>query len=134
VTTFADENGEIQDYDDLRGLAALHPRRCAMLSVFLLSLTGIPPLAGFFAKFGLFQAAFRGGYAELAVIGVIASIISVYYYLRPIIALYASEPAVVCRDVAAQSETLLLVGCAALVFILGVYPTPLLSLVAQIIP
>jgi NADH-quinone oxidoreductase subunit N len=134
VTTFADENGEMQDYDDLRGLAALHPRRCALLSVFLLSLTGIPPLAGFFAKFGLFQAAFRGGYAELAVIGVIASIISVYYYVRPVIALYAAESASVCRDVAAQSETLLLVGCAAAIIILGVYPTPLLTLVAQIIP
>jgi len=134
ITTFADENGEIQDYDDLRGLATLHPRRCAMLTVFLLSLTGIPPLAGFFAKFGLFQAAFRGDYAELAVIGVIASIISVYYYLRPIIALYSSEPALVCRDVAAQSETLLLVGCAVVIVILGVYPAPLLALVAQIVP
>ncbi len=134
ITTFADENGEIQSYDDLRGLAALHPRRCAMLSVFLLSLTGIPPLAGFFAKFGLFQAAFRSGYVELAVIGIIASVISVYYYLRPIIVLYSSEPALVCRDVAAQSETLLLVGCAVVIVILGVYPAPLLELVAQIVP
>lgn len=134
ITTFADKNGEIQDYDDLRGLAALHPRRCALLAVFLLSLTGIPPLAGFFAKFGLFQAAFRGGYAELAVIGVIASIISVYYYLRPLIALYTPEPAVVCRDVAAQAETLLLVGCAVTILILGVFPSPLLTLVAQILP
>ena len=134
VTTFADESGEIQDYDDLRGLAALHPRRSAMLSVFLLSLTGIPPLAGFFAKFGLFQAAFRGGYAELAIIGVVASIISVYYYLRPIIALYSPEPAVVCRDVAAQSETLVLVGCAVIILLLGIYPAPLLTLVGLIVP
>lgn len=134
ITTFADENGEIQDYGDLRGLSALHPWRCALLSVFLLSLAGIPPLAGFFAKFGLFQAAFRGGYAELAVIGVIASIISVYYYLRPLIALYTPEPAVVCRDFAASAETLLLVGCAVTILILGVFPSPLLTLVAQILP
>ncbi len=134
VTTFADEKGEIQDYHDLRGLAALYPRRAALLSVFLLSLTGIPPLAGFFAKFGLFQAAFRGNYAELAVIGVMASVISVYYYLRPIIALYATEPNLICREVTAQSETLLLAGCAVLIVLLGVYPAPLLALVVQIIP
>lgn len=134
VTTFADENGELQDYEDLRGLASLYPRRSAMLSVFLLSLTGIPPLAGFFAKFGLFEAAFRGGYAELAVIGVFASIISVYYYLRPIIALYSPESAVICRDVAARRETLVLVGCSLLILALGVYPAPLLSLVELVIP
>lgn len=134
VTTLADEKGEIQNYDDLRGLAAVYPRRSALLSIFLLSLTGIPPLAGFFAKFGLFQAAFRGGYAELAVIGVIASIVSVYYYVRPIIALYSPEPAVACGDSASQSETLLLVGCAVLILFLGVYPAPLLTLVGTIIP
>lgn len=134
ITTFATDEGEIQDYEDLRGLAALYPRRCAVLAVFLLSLAGIPPLAGFFAKFGLFRAAFRGGYAELAVIGVIASVISVYYYLRPLIALYTAEPEVMFREQVARIEMVLLVCCALVIFVLGIYPVPLLSLVAQIIP
>lgn len=134
VATLATSSGEVQDYDELRGLGALYPKRCALLAVFLLSLAGIPPLAGFFAKFGLFQAAFRGGYAELAVIGVIASIISVYYYLRPLIVLFTPEERVLPREDSGYPEFTLLVIAALALILFGIYPAPLLDLVSGILP
>ncbi len=134
VTTLATTTNEIQDYDELRGLGALYPRRCALLAVFLLSLAGIPPLAGFFAKFGLFQAAFRAGYAELAVIGVVASILSVYYYLRPLIVLFTPEERVLPREAAGYPELTLLFFAAVVLILFGLYPAPLLSLVSVVLP
>lgn len=134
ITSFAGERGELQEYEDLRGLGYLHPRRSAALAAFLLSLAGIPPLAGFFAKFGLFRAALQNGYAELAVIGIAASLISVYYYLRPLVVLFMQEGETVPLEHGSRMEYLLLAGCFAAVLLLGVYPGPLLDLVALVLP
>lgn len=78
--------------EDLRGLGREKPLLAAVMAVLLLSLTGIPPTLGFFGKFFLFSAAVKQGLIWLAVWGVIGSIISVYYYLRPIVAMYMEEP------------------------------------------
>ncbi|MDX2480467.1 MAG: NADH-quinone oxidoreductase subunit N [Desulfuromusa sp.] len=134
VTSFALETEEIQDYNDLRGLGYLHPRRSIVLAVFMFSLAGIPPLAGFFAKFGLFQAALRTGYPELAVIGVFVSLVSVYYYLRPIIVLFMQERSAYQLRSGSCGEYLLLAGCFIAILVLGVYPGPLLNLVAHVLP
>ncbi len=134
VTSWALGNDEIQDYSDLRGLGYLHPRRSSALAVFLLSLAGIPPLAGFFGKFGIFYAALQQGYAELAVIGVCASLASLYYYLRPIIVLFMQERNARQLRSGAGSEYLLLAVCCAAILFLGVYPGPLLDLIGRILP
>lgn len=133
VTSWALENEEIQDYDDLRGLGYLHPRRSSALAMFLLSLAGIPPLAGFFGKFGVFHAALQHGYLELAVIGVFASLISLYYYLRPIIVLFMQEKQAHHLRSGCGEEFLLLGTCCAAILFLGVYPGPLLELLKQIL-
>jgi NADH-quinone oxidoreductase subunit N len=78
--------------EDLRGLAKDKPWLALSMTVLLLSLTGIPPTIGFFGKFIIFSAAVKQGLIWLAVWGVIGSIISVYYYLRPIVAMYMEEP------------------------------------------
>ncbi len=134
VTSFALENEEIQDYPDLRGLGYLHPWRSAALAAFMFSLAGIPPLAGFFAKFGLFQSALRNGYAELAVIGVFASLVSVYYYLRPIIVLFMQEDSRGQLRSGSHEEYLLLAGCFAAIMLLGIFPGPLLDLIVKVLP
>lgn len=134
LTSFATEQCELQDYDDLRGLGYLHPRRSIALAIFMLSLAGIPPMAGFFAKFGLFQAALRHGYTGLAIIGVFSSLVSVYYYLRPIIVLFMQERSVYQLHPGARSEYLLLAGCVIAILFLGIYPGPLLNLVALVLP
>jgi NADH-quinone oxidoreductase subunit N len=78
--------------EDLRGLAKRKPWVALSLTILLLSLTGIPPTIGFFGKFFLFSAAVKQNLIWLAVWGVIGSVISVYYYLRPVVAMYMEEP------------------------------------------
>ena len=81
-------------FDDLRGLAKTRPWLSFSMTLLMLSLTGIPPTLGFFGKLFLFSAAIKQGLNWLAIWGVIGSIISVYYYLRPVVAMYMEEPIV----------------------------------------
>ena len=75
------------------GLAARHPVIALAMSIFLLSLAGVPPLAGFMGKFYVLSAAIKAGYYWLAVIGVLNSAVAAYYYLRVIMYMYFKEPA-----------------------------------------
>jgi NADH-quinone oxidoreductase subunit N len=134
VTSWVLADEEIQDYDDIRGLGYLHPRRSSVLAAFLLSLAGIPPLAGFFGKFGIFHAALRSGYLELAIVGIFSSLISLYYYLRPIIVLFMQERSAYQLRPGCREEFVLLGGCFVAILLLGIYPGPLLQLIAQILP
>lgn len=77
--------------DDLRGLAKRSPVLALAFTVLMLSLAGIPPTVGFFGKFYLFSAAVSQGFYWLAIWGVIGSVISVYYYLRPLVVMYMSD-------------------------------------------
>jgi NADH-quinone oxidoreductase subunit N len=77
---------------DYAGLARRHPALAAVLTLFLLSLVGIPPLAGFVGKFYVFGAAVRAGYVWLAVIAVLNSAVAAYYYLRIVVYMYMREP------------------------------------------
>jgi NADH-quinone oxidoreductase subunit N len=79
---------EISDY---MGLAKKYPALAAAMAVFMLSLIGFPPTLGLVGKFYLFRAAIAGGYAGLAVIGVLTSLVSAYYYLRVVVNMYMRE-------------------------------------------
>lgn len=81
----------IINIDDLAGLARQRPLLGLCLTVFLLSLAGIPPMLGFFGKFYLFSAAIGEGLLWLAIWGMISSVIGAYYYLRPIVVMYMKE-------------------------------------------
>lgn len=83
--------GTIVNVDDLAGYARKRPWMALCLTIFMLSLAGIPPMIGFFGKFYLFTAAVGQGLIWLAVWGVLNSVISVYYYLRPIVVMYMKE-------------------------------------------
>jgi NADH-quinone oxidoreductase subunit N len=74
------------------GLATRHPMIALAMSVFLLSLAGVPPLAGFMGKFYVLSDAIKAGYYWLAIIGVLNSVVAVYYYLRVIMYMYFKEP------------------------------------------
>jgi NADH-quinone oxidoreductase subunit N len=82
----------VEEIGDLAGLSKTHPTMAFMLAMILFSLAGIPPLAGFFAKFYVFLAAVESGLYVLAVIGVLASVVGAYYYLRIIKIMYFDEP------------------------------------------
>ncbi len=85
--------GMVEDIGDLAGLSQTNPMMAFMLAMLLFSLAGIPPLAGFFAKFYVFLAAIQAGLYVLAVIGVLASVVGAYYYLRIVKIMYFDEPA-----------------------------------------
>jgi len=134
LSSFSGVDDEPQEYADFRGLGYLHPRRSTVLAACLLSLAGIPPLVGFFAKFGIIAAALRGGYPGLAVIAILAALASLYYYLAPIVVLFMQE-----RDArelrrGCRHEYFVLALCFAAILLLGIYPTPLLDLLAGVVP
>jgi NADH-quinone oxidoreductase subunit N len=122
----ADEGVRLDDY---AGLAGRHPVLALTLTLFLLSLIGIPPLGGFVGKFYLFGAAVRGGYIGLAVVGVLNSALAAYYYLRLVVYMYMREP-VGAGPAAAPSFAGSLALAVALVGIvaLGVVPAPFIDL------
>ncbi|MGH7299208.1 MAG: NADH-quinone oxidoreductase subunit N [Candidatus Rokuibacteriota bacterium] len=121
---------------DYGGLAARHPLLALALSIFLLSLVGIPPTAGFVGKFYLFGAAVKSGYVWLAVIGVLNSAVAAYYYLRLIVFMYMREPEGTPTVLAPSfSGALALVVALWGVVQLGVAPGPLFDLAqAAVIP
>lgn len=130
VIALCERSGEeAVDVRDYAGLGRRHPLLALVLSLFLLSLVGIPPLAGFVGKFYLFGAAVRAGYLWLAVIAVLNSAVAAYYYLRVIVYMYMEEPA----D-ATASWTPSLAGGLALaiallgIVMLGVMPAPFVDL------
>ena len=83
----------VEEIGDLAGLARTNPTMAFFLAMLLFSLAGIPPLAGFFAKFYVFLAAIKAGLFTLAVIGVVTSVVGAYYYLPIVKIMYFDEPA-----------------------------------------
>jgi NADH-quinone oxidoreductase subunit N len=83
----------IETIDDLAGLSTTRPLLAAAMAIFMFSLAGIPPLAGFFGKLYVFMAAVDAGLTPLAVIAVLASVVGAYYYLRIVKLMYFDEPA-----------------------------------------
>jgi NADH-quinone oxidoreductase subunit N len=83
---------ERSSLDDYRGLARRHPWAAGLLAVFMLALTGIPPLSGFWAKYYVFLAGIEAGLTWLVVVAVISSVISAFFYLRVLVVAYLQEP------------------------------------------
>jgi len=117
----------VENIGDLAGLARTHPTMAFFMAMLLFSLAGIPPLAGFFAKFYVFLAAIKAGLFTLAVLGVLASVVGAYYYLLIVKIMYFDEPAKNFDSMPGRLRVVL--GVSGLVNILfGVYPAPLLVL------
>jgi proton-translocating NADH-quinone oxidoreductase chain N len=110
------------DLADLAGLAQRNLGLAALLTVFVLSLAGIPPLSGFFAKFYVFLAAWRAGETWLVVVAVLATIVALYYYLRIIKAMFVDAPASVEPLPMPRSLTTALLISLALVVAMGLFP------------
>jgi NADH-quinone oxidoreductase subunit N len=122
-----DGNGlKLEDY---AGLGKRHPILALAMALFMFSLTGLPPTIGFVAKFGIFRAALESGYMWLAIIGVLTSIFSAFYYLRVIVVMFMKEGEVTANLRPALN---IAVGVAALAtFVFGVFPAPLLTWASQ---
>ena len=121
-------NDELRDY---AGLWQTHPALAALMTVCLLSLGGLPPTAGFIGKWYIFSAAVSAGYYWLAIIGMLTSVVSVFFYLRVVVMMYMAdrqgEPAP--ARITFLGMTALAVAIVA-IFYLGILPTPVLNLAA----
>src|SRR5262250_3581063 len=91
VTSLSENNRTREDYSDFAGLGFKRPFLGMAMSLFMLSLAGFPPLAGFTGKFYIFRSAVLSGHTPLAIIGVLNSLLSVVYYLRVIVSMYMEE-------------------------------------------
>jgi NADH-quinone oxidoreductase subunit N len=118
-------NDQVKDY---AGLWNDHPVLAGLMTVFLLSLGGFPPMAGFIAKWYVFSAAVKAGYTGLAIVGVLTSVVSVFFYLRIVVMMYMTP-----ADTPAQFPAVpkiagaALVVSAILIFYLGILPTRVLE-------
>jgi NADH-quinone oxidoreductase subunit N len=117
------ENAIGDELKDLSGLSARRPAAAFAMLVFMLSLGGIPPTAGFMGKFWLFGAAIESGFVWLAVVGVLNSAISLYYYLRIVVFMYLKKDATATAEATASAPLTLAMAVALLAtLVLGVYP------------
>jgi len=129
ITLCARAGEEAVDVRDYAGLARRHPVLAAALALFLLSLIGIPPLAGFVGKFYLFGAAVRAGFVWLAVLGMLNSAIAAYYYLRVIVTMYMQDAEGVSASATPSfAGGLALVIAVVGVVVLGLVPAPFVDL------
>ena len=116
----------VERVEDLAGLGRTAPAMAMWMAVFMFSMAGIPPLAGFFGKLYVFLAAVQGGYWTLAVIGVLTSVVSAYYYLRIVKVMYFDQPAgALDRPPPSLSVVMAATGLFNLVFCL--FPAPMLA-------
>lgn len=113
---------------DYEGLAKSHPLASALMLIFMFSLTGIPPTAGFIGKFYLFMAAVNAGYTWLAVVAVIFSAISAYFYLRIVMYMYMREPkGEIALSTSMPSQVALTLTVLA-VLVIGVLPSAVINM------
>jgi NADH-quinone oxidoreductase subunit N len=116
---------EAVTYEDLAGVGKRHPIPALAFSLFLLSLAGVPPTAGFFAKFYVVRAAIGANLYPLAVLLLLNSVLGAYYYLRVLVFMYMREPApgaVIAKPMRSGYVTAALVVAASLVVVLGFWP------------
>ncbi|MHA1568765.1 MAG: proton-conducting transporter transmembrane domain-containing protein, partial [Alphaproteobacteria bacterium] len=122
-------DADADDLDGYRGLNRRHPWLSAALTIYLISMAGIPPLIGFAGKFALFAAAVKANLIDLAIVGVLASALSVYYYIRVVYLMYMTEAeeGVTAAEapVADWPGRIALVLTSLAVFLLGILPARL---------
>lgn len=123
-----DANLSVNDY---KGFANKNPMLAGLLSLFMLALTGIPPFAGFFGKYYVFISAINSGYTYLAILGVISSAISVYFYLRVIIYMYFGNEENNINAAYSSTAMLGVVISALLVIVIGIFPGPIIDLISS---
>jgi len=122
-------NEELSDY---AGLGFRYPLLGMTMTLFMLSLTGVPPLVGFTGKFYIFSAAIKAGYIWLAVIGVLNSVVSAYYYIRVVVNMYMQEGETAIDMLSARPALAVAIVLAAIgTVLLGIFPSGSMSLARE---
>ena len=116
-----------ENIDDLAGLARNHPLMAAGMGIFMFSMAGIPPLAGFFGKFYIFLAAINEGLYLLAIVGVLTSVVGAYYYLRIVKIMYFDEPADAFDRTAGREIAVITTFAAGFTLLFFIVPSPIVN-------
>ncbi len=117
--------------DDFAGLYQRRPLLAIAMALFMFSLAGVPPTAGFMAKFYLFSAAYDGGLGVLALVGVLTSAVAAFFYLRVVLRMFMHEPLRDLRPALSQGLTADILLAGGLTLLFGLIPTPVIFLVEQ---
>jgi NADH-quinone oxidoreductase subunit N len=117
----------VEEISDLAGLSKSHPMLAAAMTIFMFSMAGIPPLAGFFSKFYIFMAAVDAGLFTLAVIGVLTSVVGAFYYLRIVKVMYFDEVKDVLDRPLSRDIGLVLVATGLFTLLFFAYPVPIIG-------
>jgi NADH-quinone oxidoreductase subunit N len=117
----------VERIEDLKGLSKTNPMLALAMFIFMFSMAGIPPMAGFLAKFYVFMAAINAGLYTLAVIGVLSSVVGAYYYLRIVKYMYFDEPSDSFDRPIGRELAVILAGSSAIILLFFIVPGPLLS-------
>jgi NADH-quinone oxidoreductase subunit N len=115
-------------FEDYAGLSGRRPALAVLMSMFMFSLAGIPPFAGFFGKYYVFLAAVKANMTWLAILGVLTSLISVYYYLRLVVLMYFREGDADLDHAVPLASMIALAAAGALIVVLGLYPSLIVDL------
>ncbi len=118
-------------FDSYTGLASRQPLLAALLSLFMFSLAGIPPFAGFFGKYYVFIAAIKANLTWLAIVGVISSVISVYFYLRVVVLMYFKDAETEIEVENSNTGLLAVMISVLLVIVIGIAPGSLIDLISS---
>jgi NADH-quinone oxidoreductase subunit N len=124
------EGKAVETIQDLAGLSRTRPLMAGALLVAMFSMAGIPPLAGFFGKLYVFQAAIEAGFVTLAIIGVLASVVSAFYYLRIVKVMYFDEAGSTMDEPAAGPVTAVMVVSTAFTVLFWIFPAPIVNAAA----
>ncbi len=120
----------VEGISDLSGLSRTHPLMAAALAIFMFSMAGIPPLAGFFGKLFVFKAAIDAELYWLAVIGVLTSVVSAFYYLRIIKLMYFDEPAEALDGSIGRDLSLVMIVTSVFTLLFWIFPAPIVDAAA----
>lgn len=123
-----EDKGQVS-FESFSGLGKRNPLLAIAMCIAMLSLSGIPPLAGFFGKYYIFTSALQSGYIWLVLIAVLGSLIGVYYYFRVIIAMYLKESSDTSSIEVSILQKILLVITIALALLLGIFPDLIIGLI-----
>lgn len=133
MTVMSAPEGEDQSIESYAGMIHRQPWLAVTLAIAMLSLTGIPPLAGFAGKYFLFRSAVESGLIWLAVIGALTSVVSAGYYLRVVVVMFMREPGAQtpALSAAGPARSAAIATTSLLTILIGILPAPLLDTVAR---
>ncbi len=133
ISIIEGENDSQLSLNSYAGLGNRSPVLAAFMSLFMFALAGIPPLAGFFGKYYVFIGAIEGGLTWLAIVGVISSVISVYFYIRVVVYMYFRDPVEEIKLSSSNLGLSAVVISGLLVLVFGLFPDTLLNLITSVL-